>query len=83
MRLAIILQLATSCLTLISMYLAGNGDQRFNIIGIFANGGWWTFTITQGAWGLAPLNAALLIVYIRNLIRWRKQVNGPSRENRK
>lgn len=58
------------------MYLAGNGNRLAWKVGIANNALWWWFTISTESWGLAPLNACLLVVYIRNL---RKEHNGSRR----
>lgn len=76
MKLA--LGLITSVLTLLTMYLAGNGDRLAWKVGLANNVFWWWFTILTGSWGLIPLNAALIIVYFRNL--YKKPVLNKDRE---
>lgn len=68
-----IIPLLTSIFTILGMWLAGNHDHRAWYVGIANQGLWLTFIIMFHAWGLLPLLTALLFVYTRNLIRWKKE----------
>lgn len=81
-----LIPLATSVVTLVGMWLAGNKDWRAWVVGLSSQSLWLTFIIMFEAWGLLPLCGALVIVYTRNLLRWfreRPTYNGPpvSRED--
>lgn len=70
----IALQLITSFFTLFSVYLAGNGDQRFNFLGLF-NQILWVFVILNSkTYGLLVLTVAMTITYSRNI--WRNYYKG-------
>jgi len=63
----------TGALTLVGMWRAGSKKTDAWIIGL-VNQGFWALTIVVfGVWGLAPLTAALTVIYARNLIRWRAE----------
>lgn len=66
-----LLSLATSAITLYGMWLAGNKDHRGWTVGLWNQAVWFAFIVAFGAWGLLPLNAALVVVYTRNLRAWR------------
>lgn len=71
-----VLALATAVGTLVGMWLAGSGDWRGWAVGLANQVLWLGFIFTFGAWGLLPLSAALIVVYGRNLARWRRQVEA-------
>lgn len=64
-----ILQLITSLLTLFSVWLAGNGDQRFNFVGLFNQILWVIVVVDSKTYGLLVLCAAMTFTYSRNI--WR------------
>ena len=64
--------LATSVLTLIGMWLAGNRRASGWLVGLVNQALWFGFIVAFDAWGLLPLNAALIVVYSRNLRKWRQ-----------
>lgn len=63
---------ATSIVTLWGMWAIGNKKSYGWTIGLINQVLWVTFTIMYGAWGLFPLSLALIFIYSRNLIRWRR-----------
>lgn len=66
-----IIPFITGTLTLVAMWLAGSKRSAAWAVGL-VNQGFWALTIVLfGVWGLAPLTAALTVIYARNLIRWR------------
>lgn len=65
--------LATSVLTLYGMWRAGSHDWRGWAIGLANQALWFAFIVAFGAWGLLPLNVSLVVVYGRNLRRWRAE----------
>ncbi len=73
----IALQLITSLLTIYSVYLAGNGDQRFNWVGLGNQVLWVVVILGTGAYGLLVLTAAMTVTYTRNIIKNRKSLLAP------
>lgn len=63
--------LLTSIVTLYGMWLAGSHDWRGWLLGLVNQVLWFVFIVAFGAWGLLPLNIALVFVYSRNLVAWR------------
>lgn len=64
----------TGTLTIIGMWRAGSKRTDAWVIGL-VNQFFWALTIILfGVWGLAPLTAALTVIYARNLLRWRSEV---------
>lgn len=63
--------LATSVVTLIGMWLAGSHRWQGWALGVANQGLWAWFIFAFRAWGLLPLNIALVFVYGRNLWRWK------------
>lgn len=64
--------LATSVLTLYGMWLAGSRNWRGWLVGLVNQAVWFAFIVVFEAWGLLPLNVALVITYTRNLRKWRQ-----------
>lgn len=65
--------LATSVVTLYGMWLAGSHRWQGWLVGLLNQALWLGFIVAFSAWGLLPLNAALIVVYTRNLRRWRSE----------
>lgn len=70
MNLAI--QLATSALTFLGMWLAGRKDWRGWAVGLANQVLWLAVIVTTDAWGILPLSVGLTVIYARNLARWRR-----------
>ncbi len=70
--------LATSLLTLAGMWLAGSGRWQGWLVGLVNQVLWLAFIVVFEAWGLLPLSAALVVVYSRNLWRWRRGLTPPA-----
>lgn len=70
--------LATSVVTLVGMWMAGNKDWRGWAVGLANQGLWLLFIFVFAAWGLLPLSLALIVTYTRNLLRWRADVGMPA-----
>lgn len=68
-----IIPLLTSVGTLVGMWLAGNKSSWGWVVGIGNQALWLTFIILFGAWGLLPLLVALLFIYSRNLVKWKRE----------
>lgn len=67
-----VLPLATSALTVVSMWRAGSGRPDAWAIGL-ANQVLWLLTIVLfGVWGLLPLTVILTVTYARNWARWKQ-----------
>jgi hypothetical protein len=67
-----LIALATSAVTIYGMWLAGSKRWQAWLVGLCNQGLWLVFIVAFGAWGLLPLNAALIGVYSRNLVLWRR-----------
>ena len=67
-----LIALATSLLTLYGMKLAGDKRSTGWLVGLINQALWFLFIVAFDAWGLLPLNLALVVIYSRNLRRWRR-----------
>lgn len=65
--------LSTSFGTLITMWLTGNKKWYGWAVGLANQIVWVTFIIMFDAYGLLPLFVALVVIYTRNLIKWRRE----------
>lgn len=63
----IVLQLITSFLTLLSVRMAGNGDQRFNFVGLFNQLLWIIVILQSKTYGILVLTAAMTYQYSKNI----------------
>lgn len=63
---------ATSAGTLLGMWLLGQKRSIGWVVGLVNQALWITFAVTFRAWGLLPLTCALVVIYTRNLLRWRR-----------
>lgn len=70
----ILLQLVTSSLTVLSVWMAGNKDMRFNYLGLFNQLLWAMVILTTGTYGIFPLTGAMTYVYSRNIYKWKKNL---------
>lgn len=61
----------TSAATLWGMYLVGNKNWWGWIVGLFNQVLWIILAVVFHTWGLLPLSACLIVLYARNLTRWR------------
>ena len=68
-----LIPLATSFVTVFGIWLAGNKNYWGWVCGICNQALWFTFIVLFEAWGLLPLMFALLFIYSRNLIKWRRE----------
>lgn len=55
------------------MWAAGSHRSWSWGLGIANQALWFAFIVAFGAWGLLPLNVALVVVYSRNLVKWRRE----------
>src|SRR5580765_7166044 len=76
------LSLLLSATTLTVMWLAGNKNPWAWRIGLFSQALWAWFAVETKAYGLLPMNAALVVVYVRNLIRWQRASGQHADERR-
>ena len=67
-----ILPWGLSGLTFWSMVLAGDKKRLAWHIGLINQVFWMVYVITTKQWGLVPLTILMTGVYIRNLIKWKK-----------
>jgi hypothetical protein len=66
--------LVTSMVTLVSMWAAGNGKAWSWAMGVWNQLLWFVFIVAFGAWGLLPLNLALVVIYSRNWVKWKTEI---------
>lgn len=66
-------QLAASALTIGGTYYYGNKSKLGPWLGIAAQVPWWVIMFTGSLWGLAPVNAMMLVLHVRNLMKWNKE----------
>lgn len=59
-----------SVITAYTMLLAGNKRAGAWLVGLFNQVLWLTWIIVSGTWGLLPMTGVMIIVYIRNYIKW-------------
>lgn len=59
-----------SVLTLTMMWMIGNKNKYAWYLGLANQSLWLTWIITVQSWGLLLLTCALIVMYIRNLIKW-------------
>lgn len=64
---------ATSAFTLLAMWLIGQKRSIGWAVGLVNQVLWVSFAVSFRAWGLLPLSAALTVIYVRALLRWRAQ----------
>lgn len=69
-----LIQLTASALTLFGMWQYGNKSKWGPAAGILAQVPWWIIMIDGSLWGLLPVNCAMLVVHVRNLLKWRNDV---------
>jgi hypothetical protein len=61
-----------SGVTILSMWLAGRKDKRAWALGLANQTLWLVFIWQTQSWGLLVLAGALICIYSRNYLRWRK-----------
>ncbi len=64
---------ATSAITLVGIHLQGRKSWVGWAVGLGNQALWIAMIVAFGTWGLAPLSAALIVMYTRNLLRWRRE----------
>jgi hypothetical protein len=68
---ALIVQLTASALTIAGSWFYGNKSPLGPWLGLASQVPWNIIMISGGLWGLAPVNITLLVIHVRNLIKWR------------
>ena len=68
--MSLILSLATSAVTILSMWLVGKKHAAGWKLGLANQALWAALIIDRRAWGLIVLSAFLVVVYARNLWLW-------------
>jgi hypothetical protein len=63
----------TSAGTLLGIYLTGKKRWQGWAVGLANQAVWITFIVLFDAWGLLPLAVALIGLYAKNLIGWRRE----------
>ncbi len=72
----ILLQMITAGLTILSVWMAGNGDQRFNWVGLGNQVLWVIVLVKAETYGLLILTVVMTVTYTRNIIKNRKTLLG-------
>ena len=73
MDAALLIQLSASALTIAASWFYGNKSAAGPWLGIASQVPWNIIMIHGALWGLAPVNIMMLVIHIRNLIKWRKE----------
>jgi hypothetical protein len=73
---------ATSAVTIIQMWAAGDRRVWAWPLGIANQALWLTFIVLYSAWGLLPLMCALIVTYTRNWAKWRREQHRIEEMNR-
>lgn len=60
-----------SALTIYMTLLAGNRHPMAWAVGLLNQLLWLVWIVSASAWGLLPMNIALLVLYARNHLKWR------------
>ena len=67
---------ATSGFTLWAMWLLSQKRWEGWLVGLVNQVLWVATAVLFRTWGLLPLTAALVVVYVRGLIAWRRDAEG-------
>ena len=62
----------TSAGTLLGMWLVGQKRSIGWTVGLANQVLWVSFSIVYKAWGLLPLTCALIVIYTKALLQWRR-----------
>jgi hypothetical protein len=68
---ALVIQLSASALTIAGSWFYGNKSAAGPWLGLASQIPWNIIMVQGHLWGLAPVNAMMAIIHIRNLIKWR------------
>lgn len=60
-----------SAITAYTMLLAGNKKSGAWLVGLLNQALWLTWIIVSATWGLLPMTAVMIIVYVRNYFKWK------------
>lgn len=74
MRLALTFVLSVA--TIATMWLAGDKRWEGWALGLANQVLWIVFIVAYEAWGLSLLTAFLIVVYTRNLVKWRAEATA-------
>lgn len=66
-------QLTASALTIGGTYFYGNKSKLGPWLGITAQVPWWLIMVHGSLWGLLPVNIMMLVLHVRNLIKWNRE----------
>jgi hypothetical protein len=62
-----------SAITASQMLMAGNTHRYTWLVGLVNQALWLVWIVAVSAWGLLPLTALLVGIYVRNHLKWGKQ----------
>jgi hypothetical protein len=65
-----------SAVTLTAMYLAGNKNPIAWVLGVANQCLWLLFIVHTEAWGLLPMLVGIVAIYIRNLLKWKREATA-------
>ena len=80
--LGYLLQSLASSTTIIQMWFYGNKSIQGPIWGIISNLCWWSVMFHHELWGVAPVNAVMLFINLRNWYKWEKEKTNGSPNSR-
>jgi hypothetical protein len=64
-----------SAVTLYAMYLAGNKSPVAWMLGLGNQALWLLFIVHTAAWGLLPMLVGMVVIYSRNLLKWKREAS--------
>lgn len=73
--LNLLISLVTGAVTLVGMWGAGSLKPWAWKLNLANQVLWFIFIVAFGAWGLLPLNVALVVTYTRNHLRWKREAD--------
>ena len=61
-----------SAITIYTMWQAGNKNRFTWLIGGLNQFLWFAWIVSISAWGLLPMNLAMVVIYARNHFKWNR-----------
>lgn len=68
---ALAVQLTASLLTIAASWFYGNKSHAGPWLGLASQVPWNIIMFSGALWGLAPVNIMMLVIHVRNLLKWR------------
>lgn len=73
MDAGLLTQLSASAISIVAQWAYGNKSKWGPALGLTAQVPWWLIMVQGGLWGLLPVNGLMLVIHIRNLVKWTKE----------